>query len=83
MLPDGAEPVCYRDGLVVKQNHQICDITNPKILSQLKERKPQATFSCDAASETCDFQCKYTNMCALQTSHTQSLTPPHSLGRPS
>ncbi|KAK5676459.1 FAD-dependent urate hydroxylase [Elasticomyces elasticus] len=51
---DGA--VCYREGIVVNENYQICDITNQKIVETLKERKPQATFSCNAERETCNFQ---------------------------
>ena len=41
---------------MVKENHQMCDITNRKILDQLKERTPQATFSCNAVDDTCNFQ---------------------------
>ncbi|KAK8237745.1 ATP-binding cassette sub-family G member 2 [Phyllosticta capitalensis] len=56
LMPEGVDGVCYREGLVVKQNFQMCDITNRKILDQLKEQKPQATFSCDAETEECNFQ---------------------------
>lgn len=57
-MPDGEEDqgVCYREGLVVRENYQICDITNRKILDQLKEEKPQATFSCNAERKECNFQ---------------------------
>lgn len=48
--------VCYREGVVVKENFQMCDITNRKILDMLKEKKPQATFSCNAEREECNFQ---------------------------
>jgi len=48
--------VCYREGIVVKENHQICDITNRMILEQLKGQKPQATFSCNAEQASCNFQ---------------------------
>jgi hypothetical protein len=57
MMPDREGGVCYTQGLVVKENHQMCDVTNRKILDQLKERKPQVTFSCDADDNTCNFQC--------------------------
>lgn len=67
--PDGA--VCFREGLVVKENFQMCDITNRKILDQLKKQKPQATFSCNAERETCNFQFwvdqKESFYCALDT----------------
>lgn len=49
---------CYKEGVVVNQNYQMCDVTNQKILDQLKEQKPQVTFSCNAKAATCDFQCR-------------------------
>ena len=57
-MPDGEEEegVCYREGLVVHENFQICDITNRKIQDQLKEQKPQATFSCNDDRKECNFQ---------------------------
>jgi ABC-type multidrug transport system ATPase subunit len=56
MMPGGEDGVCYREGLVVKENFQMCDITNRKILDQLKDKKAQATFSCNAEQEECNFQ---------------------------
>ncbi|KAL2001548.1 hypothetical protein VTN02DRAFT_1598 [Thermoascus thermophilus] len=56
MMPDREGGVCYKQGLVVKQNHQMCDVTNRKILDQLKDRKPQVTFSCKEEDHTCNFQ---------------------------
>ncbi|KAG9837588.1 hypothetical protein KCU86_g12757, partial [Aureobasidium melanogenum] len=56
MMPEGNGGVCYREGLVVNENYQMCDITNRKILDQLKEKKPQATFSCNADRKECNFQ---------------------------
>ena len=56
LMPEDTGGVCYKDGVVVKENHQMCDITNRKILDQLKERTPQATFSCNAEDDTCNFQ---------------------------
>lgn len=58
MMPEGEGGVCYKDGQLVRENFQICDITNKKILDQLKEKKPQATFSCNAETEECNFQCR-------------------------
>lgn len=55
-MPEGEQGVCFREGVVVKENFQMCDITNRKILDQLKEQVPQATFSCNAEQETCNFQ---------------------------
>lgn len=55
-MPEGEGGVCYDNFRVVKQNHQMCNVTNRKILDQLKERTPQITFSCNAEDETCNFQ---------------------------
>lgn len=56
MMPNGEDGVCYREGLVVKENYQMCDITNRKIMDQLKDKKAQATFSCNAERHECNFQ---------------------------
>ena len=62
MMPSGQEDgaVCFREGLVVHENYQMCDVTNRKIRDQLKEQKPQVTFSCktDPEDATCNFQCE-------------------------
>lgn len=58
LMPEGEGGVCYREGLVVNENYQMCDVTNKKILDQLKEQKPQVTFSCNAQREECNFQCE-------------------------
>ena len=55
-MPEGEGGVCYQEALVIKENYQMCDITNKKILEILKERKAQATFSCNAEREDCNFQ---------------------------
>lgn len=55
-MPDDKEGVCYKEAIVVKENHQMCDVTNRKIIDQLKEKKPQITFSCNAVEDTCNFQ---------------------------
>ncbi|KAH7921598.1 hypothetical protein BV22DRAFT_1132146 [Leucogyrophana mollusca] len=51
-----ANMTCYKGGETVFSNHQMCDITNRKILDMLPDRPPQVTFSCDNATETCSFQ---------------------------
>ncbi|KAF2863333.1 hypothetical protein K470DRAFT_211043 [Piedraia hortae CBS 480.64] len=58
MMPPGQtdDAVCYQGGLAVNENFQMCDITNRKILDQLKEKKPQATFSCNSERNDCNFQ---------------------------
>lgn len=71
LMPEGDGGVCYRQGLVVNENFQMCNITNRKILDQLKDQTPQATFSCNAARKECDFQFwvdqKESFYCALDT----------------
>ncbi|KAF2007261.1 hypothetical protein P154DRAFT_479984 [Amniculicola lignicola CBS 123094] len=71
LMPEGKDGVCYTDGQLVKENFQICDITNRKILDLLKEKKPQATFSCNEESHECNFQFwigqKESFYCALDT----------------
>ena len=56
MMPDHTGGVCYKEAIVVKENHQMCDVTNRKIIDQLKDQAPQITFSCNAEEETCNFQ---------------------------
>lgn len=51
--------VCYKEPLVVKKNYQNCRVTNQAIKDLLNERVPEATFACDAANKTCNFQCEY------------------------
>jgi hypothetical protein len=58
LMPDGEGGVCWKEGVLVKENYQMCNITNRKILDQLKDQIPQATFSCNAETEECNFQCK-------------------------
>ena len=55
-MPDNTGGVCYKEPQLVKENHQMCDVTNRKIIDQLKDRKPQITFSCNAEDDTCNFQ---------------------------
>ena len=56
LMPEGTGGVCYKQGDVVHENYQMCNITNRKILDQLGDQVPQATFSCNAEDETCNFQ---------------------------
>jgi hypothetical protein len=75
LMPEGKGGVCYQNGEVVKENYQMCDVTNVKIVEILEGRRPQVTFTCDAKRETCDFQCEY----RLRALHGQ--TNAFSLGR--
>ncbi|KAK9241302.1 hypothetical protein V1525DRAFT_392717 [Lipomyces kononenkoae] len=55
-MPDGTGGACYKGGMAVKQNHQICNVTNRKILDILEGKLPEVTFSCNATSDSCNFQ---------------------------
>ena len=59
LMPDQTGGVCHSNALVVKENYQMCNVTNRKILDQLKEQIPQVTFSCNAEEATCSFQCEF------------------------
>ncbi|PPQ92595.1 hypothetical protein CVT25_007287 [Psilocybe cyanescens] len=51
-----ANMTCYKGGETVFNNHQMCDVTNRKIVDMLPGRPPQVTFSCDAQDHSCAFQ---------------------------
>lgn len=51
--------VCYQNGEVVNYNHQICDVTNKKIVKLLNGQKAEVTFTCKEEQSTCDFQCRW------------------------
>lgn len=50
--------VCYTGGEVVKQNYQMCDVTNKAIRDLLGAQIPQVTFTCHKEFGECDFQCR-------------------------
>jgi len=58
-METGDGGVCYTGGEVVKENYQMCDVTNVKIRDLLQEKVPQVTFTCKTGQDTaeCDFQC--------------------------
>lgn len=58
LMETGDGGVCYQNGEVVKNNYQMCDVTNQKIRDLLGTQVPQVTFTCDKNSSQCDFQCK-------------------------
>ncbi|KAK8846559.1 hypothetical protein IAR55_005645 [Kwoniella newhampshirensis] len=46
---EGSDMVCYKGGLAIEQNFQMCDVTNRKIIDTIPDNKPpQVTFSCSA-----------------------------------
>lgn len=55
-MPEGLTGTCYKSGIIVNKFHQMCDVTNKKIISILNGKKPQATFSCNRTAEECNFQ---------------------------
>lgn len=55
-MPEGLKGTCYKTGVLINNFHQMCDVTNKKIISILKGQKPQATFSCNKTAGECDFQ---------------------------
>ncbi|KAJ1324436.1 putative ATP-dependent permease [Microdochium nivale] len=56
LMPTSDGGVCYQNGEAVKQNYQMCDVTNAKILDMLAGQIPQATFTCEKETGLCDFQ---------------------------
>ncbi|KAL3475151.1 hypothetical protein BJX99DRAFT_162413 [Aspergillus californicus] len=56
LMPTGEDGVCYQQGVTVKENFQMCDVTNKKILDMLGDQKPQVTFSCNDEDKSCNFQ---------------------------
>ena len=65
MTETGDGGVCYTGGEVVKQNYQMCDVTNRAIRDLLGAQVPQVTFTCEKESGECDFQCKLPNQLAV------------------
>lgn len=55
-MPSGLKGTCYKNGMIVNQFHQGCNVTNTKIVEILKGAIPQVTFSCNKTSELCNFQ---------------------------
>ncbi|KAK7027255.1 FAD-dependent urate hydroxylase [Paramarasmius palmivorus] len=48
---------CYKGGETVFSNHQMCNVTNRKIIDQVGADKPvQVTFGCEKEDATCTFQ---------------------------
>lgn len=55
-MPEGLKGTCYTGGILVNKNHQMCNVTNRKILDILKGQIPQVTFSCNQTAKECNFQ---------------------------
>ncbi|KAJ9079548.1 FAD-dependent urate hydroxylase [Entomophthora muscae] len=55
LIPGGTNETCYKGGIVVNRNYQMCSVTNKNVVSKLKGR-PEVTFSCNRTEAACDFQ---------------------------
>lgn len=55
-VPEGLKGTCYTGGAIINNVHQMCDVTNPKIIAILEGKKPQVTISCNKSAAACDFQ---------------------------
>ncbi|THV06326.1 hypothetical protein K435DRAFT_505895 [Dendrothele bispora CBS 962.96] len=54
---DAQNMTCYQGGETVFSNHQMCDVTNRKILDTVGDNRPvQVTFGCDKNASDCTFQ---------------------------
>ncbi|RUO96174.1 hypothetical protein BC936DRAFT_142482 [Jimgerdemannia flammicorona] len=95
LVVTGQNGTCYRGGVTVFENHQMCNVTNRKIIDTLAGQIPQVTFSCSKKESTCDFQCGKKDILFhlfLSKGHTINLQmyylvpmlfrPPPSLDRP-
>ncbi|RCI11894.1 hypothetical protein L249_4200 [Ophiocordyceps polyrhachis-furcata BCC 54312] len=56
LMETGSGGVCYKNGEVVNNNHQMCRVTNKQITTLLGKQVPEVTFSCQKKTGTCDFQ---------------------------
>jgi hypothetical protein len=56
-MPEGMNGTCYKGGLTVKENYQLCQVINRKIIDQLDPRVAEVTFSCNKPNASCGFQC--------------------------
>jgi len=57
LMPEQMNGTCYKGGLTVNENFQMCRVINRKIIDQLDPRVPEVTFSCHKEDATCAFQC--------------------------
>lgn len=55
-VPEGLEGTCYQGGILVHEFHQVCEVTNKKILEVLNGKIPEVTFTCNKTSAECSFQ---------------------------
>ncbi|KAJ8518673.1 hypothetical protein ONZ45_g4288 [Pleurotus djamor] len=65
---------CYNGGETVFENHQMCDVTNVKILDMLPDRPPQVTFSCTMPPSEEDSTLKSSPLSRLISPYSNDLT---------
>ncbi|PHH81110.1 hypothetical protein CDD80_2095 [Ophiocordyceps camponoti-rufipedis] len=56
LMQTGSGGVCYQNGEVVSENHQMCSVTNKMITTLLGKQIPEVTFSCQKKKAECAFQ---------------------------
>ncbi|KAK4218881.1 hypothetical protein QBC37DRAFT_305318 [Rhypophila decipiens] len=56
LMETGDGGVCYTGGEMVKQNYQMCEVTNRAIRDMLETKVPQVTFTCEKQTGECSFQ---------------------------
>lgn len=56
LMPEGLKGTCYKGGILIEKNYQMCKVTNRKILDILNGQIPEVTFNCNATSGECSFQ---------------------------
>jgi hypothetical protein len=58
LMPQEINGTCYKGGLTVKENYQMCQVINRKIIDQLDPKVAEVTFSCKKESASCALQCE-------------------------
>ncbi|PFH55391.1 hypothetical protein XA68_18436 [Ophiocordyceps unilateralis] len=56
LMETGNGGVCYQNGEVVNNNHQMCRVTNKQITTLLGKQVPEVTFGCQKKASECNFQ---------------------------
>lgn len=67
-FPAGLNGTCYTGGMLVRENYQMCDVTNVKILEILKGQIPQVTFTCSKNDQGVSSDAALASLASLNTS---------------
>ncbi|CAG8743774.1 7978_t:CDS:2, partial [Acaulospora morrowiae] len=73
LVPTRSNGTCYKGGLTVHENFQMCNVTNKKILDMLPNQPPQVTFSF-WINQTESFYCHLTNCSFYQDINSEQNT---------